>query len=76
MWDFCDLFLDHLTSSAIINMLSADFMNSTATFNPYRGFPVAQADMIGMIPYLYPGISGFYAGGGMSFMPMPMLPSM
>ena len=31
-------------------------------------------DMMGMMPYFYPGLTGFYPGVGMPFMPPTVMP--
>jgi len=65
-----------MNNSMMANMFAAGMMNPSGMIGQFGGFPVPQADMMGMMPYLYPGLAGFYAAGGMPFMPMPMLPSL
>ena len=63
--------------------LSANVVNSATMAQlfggPYAaaGFPVTgPGDVVGMMPYFYPGLAGFYPGAamGMPFMQPPMMP--
>lgn len=63
--------------------LGTNFANSAAMNQLFgghlaaAGFPMpSQSDMVGMMPYFYPGLAGFYPGAaiGVPFMQPPLLP--
>jgi len=61
-----------LNKSMAVNSFAGGMLNPAAMLGgPYGGYPMPPADIMGMLPYLYPGLSGYYPGGGMPFAPPP-----
>lgn len=67
------------TSGAVVPSVSSAVVNPGHMMAPFGGFPMMPtvpnpADMMSMMPYLFPCLTGFYPGAGMPFMPTSMVP--